>query len=1006
MKIIEISFTNINNLKGSHKVSFDELPLKSAGIFAILGPTGSGKSTLLDVITLALFNKIPRFGKSISKNEMITQGSVLTHHTSEANACISYKINGQSYISKWSVSKTKKGKLKDYEMTLQTSDGQYLDLKKSEVPEKNEKIIGLKYDQFVKAIILSQGEFAKFLKADKNERGKLLENLTGTHIYRKIGEQVFLKHKEVKETVEAQLQRIEDIILLNEKERTELEGRIKDKEEEQTRLDTNIKALRKQKTTKENLNKLNANLQEKNKADKILNFRIEQFSSNNKKLEQHDKVLPLNADIVSYKETKNNTYKTNENLKRYKSELEAAQEGLHNTIQKMSRLTKEDVTKDNFKNVMTIFEDKVKDLVNARNTNKSKGEDLRKRINELKAEFSYPLDNHPEKALGDLELIEQKKSVLIRKAQISLEEDINIHVQRLKDLKASKENYQSLSTLSKAKSDLQNTIETKQEKTKELLPISENAKTMLKDLEIKLNDKIKIEELLQQQLEDALKIASLEEYRVSLKEGDACPLCGSADHPYTVHLPEKEQSGISKKIAAAKLATAQIRKEKSTLEQQRSSAIAKLELNRKDIAQHQEYNKNKQAEIQKLLEKYSELEDNLEAIDPRINQISDQINNLDAAIEAVREIKVINSLRKEYEALKAIIVSHKEIVAKKNLLYEGDNPTEECNNLQDNFNNFENSIQENTKAISRESADLVRADKLLALASAKLKPHLKDLEIPTIEELSELLLNEETLNSYKEEKVLLNNSRLRLNTEIENIRTEIKAHQNNDVSSFQLTEISDELEKKQIKRDNLIKEIQDILGKIKLDDEHRLKKKNKEEEINKLRSKLEQWHLLNKLIGDANGNKFANFAQGLTLQNLLVFTNKRLKHLSDRYILDKPASDSGPLRVVDQYQGNIERGVNTLSGGETFLISLALALSLSDMASRNVSLDSLFIDEGFGTLDQETLEIALNTLEKLQSESQKTVGVISHVEALKERIHVQIVMEKNAQGYSKLKIVS
>jgi len=76
------------------------------------------------------------------------------------------------------------------------------------------------------------------------------------------------------------------------------------------------------------------------------------------------------------------------------------------------------------------------------------------------------------------------------------------------------------------------------------------------------------------------------------------------------------------------------------------------------------------------------------------------------------------------------------------------------------------------------------------------------------------------------------------------------------------------------------------------------------------------------------------------------------------------------------------------------------------MASRNVSLDSLFIDEGFGTLDQETLEIALNTLEKLQSESQKTVGVISHVEALKERIHVQIVMEKNAQGYSKLKIVS
>ena len=160
---------------------------------------------------------------------------------------------------------------------------------------------------------------------------------------------------------------------------------------------------------------------------------------------------------------------------------------------------------------------------------------------------------------------------------------------------------------------------------------------------------------------------------------------------------------------------------------------------------------------------------------------------------------------------------------------------------------------------------------------------------------------------------------------------------------------------------------------------------------------------MNKIIGDATGNKFANFAQGLTLQNLLVFTNKRLLKLSDRYLLDQPGDD-GSLRVIDQYQGNIQRAVSTLSGGETFLISLALALSLSDMASRNVALESLFIDEGFGTLDQDTLDVALSTLEKLQSDSQKTVGVISHVEALKERISVQIKLSKNAQGYSKILI--
>ena len=163
--------------------------------------------------------------------------------------------------------------------------------------------------------------------------------------------------------------------------------------------------------------------------------------------------------------------------------------------------------------------------------------------------------------------------------------------------------------------------------------------------------------------------------------------------------------------------------------------------------------------------------------------------------------------------------------------------------------------------------------------------------------------------------------------------------------------------------------------------------------------------MMKKLIGDANGNNFANFAQGLTLQNLLVFANRRLKNLSDRYLLDK-TSQEDTLNVIDQYQGNIRRAVSTLSGGESFLISLALALSLSDMASKTVSLDSLFIDEGFGTLDQETLEIAINTLEKLQSESQKTVGVISHVPALKERINVQIVLNKNPQGYSEIEIIS
>jgi exonuclease SbcC len=121
--------------------------------------------------------------------------------------------------------------------------------------------------------------------------------------------------------------------------------------------------------------------------------------------------------------------------------------------------------------------------------------------------------------------------------------------------------------------------------------------------------------------------------------------------------------------------------------------------------------------------------------------------------------------------------------------------------------------------------------------------------------------------------------------------------------------------------------------------------------------------------------------------------------------LDKPKEETESLFVIDTYQGNALRAVNTLSGGETFILSLALALALSDLASQNVSIESLFIDEGFGTLDPDSLDMALGMLERLQSESDKIIGIISHVEALKERISTQIRLFKNGSGLSTMEIV-
>ena len=158
---------------------------------------------------------------------------------------------------------------------------------------------------------------------------------------------------------------------------------------------------------------------------------------------------------------------------------------------------------------------------------------------------------------------------------------------------------------------------------------------------------------------------------------------------------------------------------------------------------------------------------------------------------------------------------------------------------------------------------------------------------------------------------------------------------------------------------------------------------------------LDELGYLNSLIGSADGAKFRKFAQGLTLNHLVYLANEQLNKLDGRYQLQCQQSDTLSLQVLDTWQGDSVRDTKTLSGGESFLVSLALALALSDLVSNKTSIDSLFLDEGFGTLDNDTLEIALVALDNLNA-SGKMIGIISHVEALKDRIDVQVKVEKQS----------
>lgn len=171
--------------------------------------------------------------------------------------------------------------------------------------------------------------------------------------------------------------------------------------------------------------------------------------------------------------------------------------------------------------------------------------------------------------------------------------------------------------------------------------------------------------------------------------------------------------------------------------------------------------------------------------------------------------------------------------------------------------------------------------------------------------------------------------------------------------------------------------------------------------LEKQKTECDRWERLHVLIGSSDGKKFRNFAQGLTFELMVAHANRQLQKMSDRYILVRDNSAPLELNVIDNYQAGEIRSTKNLSGGESFIASLALSLGLSSMASRNVRVDSLFLDEGFGTLDEDALETALETLSGLQQEG-KLIGIISHVLALKERIGTRIQVEAGSSGRSSL----
>lgn len=271
------------------------------------------------------------------------------------------------------------------------------------------------------------------------------------------------------------------------------------------------------------------------------------------------------------------------------------------------------------------------------------------------------------------------------------------------------------------------------------------------------------------------------------------------------------------------------------------------------------------------------------------------------------------------------------------------------------------------------------------------------------------LMDEQTLTQLEQLKQNLENQRRQAQTLVTQTAETLAQHQQHrpdDGLALTVTveQIQQELAQTHQKlRENTTSQ-GEIRQQLKQDADNRQQQQTLMQQIAQMTQQVEDWGYLNSLIGSKEGDKFRKFARGLTLDNLVHLANQQLTRLHGRYLLQRKASEALEVEVVDTWQADAVRDTRTLSGGESFLVSLALALALSDLVSHKTRIDSLFLDEGFGTLDSETLDTALDALDALNA-SGKTIGVISHVEAMKERIPVQIKVKRStAQATANWKV--
>ncbi len=954
MKILAIRLKNLTSIEGTVEVDFRTEPLHSAGIFAISGPTGAGKSTLLDALCLALYDKAPRFATSVENvnladvgDNQINQSDVrnlLRRGTSDGYAEVDFLgIDGRRYRSRWSVRRTR-NKING-SLQPQTLEVKELDTEKEFQGTKKELLI-----QLVELVGLTYEQFTRTVLLAQNDFATFLKSkgAAKAELLEKLtGTGVYSR---ISQEVYARNKAAQEEVTLIQNRMNVIE--LMPEEE--------LLALQKEKEL--SIEKRAAGIkllaEQNEQLNVVRSLKIQEELWKKKQQEEQEEQARekvLQGALASQEE----------GLVHFKAQWEAIQPDLKKARQLDVQIQSQQSSYIQSQQILQAANRQVAE------------QEQKMRVAAEQLQVSYSSLNRLLSHVGIEEALQlEQVEEILRQEESKLAAATSTNEERLLRL-----NSFGYPLLAEEQVKLQKEL-TRQQNIRQLTETQTKAKTEIERLEKEVANCLK--QLTEQ--ETALKVTQrlyenarmavgkdVKALRRQLQEGEACPVCGSTAHPY--HQKQEVVDTLFRSIE-------QEYNVASTNYQQMNNRSIALQ---RDLA-HQKTVDGQIAEQLAALYKAGIEAGNEEQIQHRLAELAKCIleyRNLYAEWQLGDE--EIKKMRAHCEALRENVslcrlAMQKVSSAKEQLVILQNAASAELKRFEVIEKALNVLRQERSQLLKGKSADEAEA------AVAKRE---KELNL--------------ALEKARKEVEAVHNRLSGLQGEMKQIALAIGELQEQ-YKKIESPELLPEIIKKQQEENlNIERALSTMEARLLQQAKNKLTVEQIAKELAEKQTVAERWAKLNKLIGSADGAKFKVIAQSYTLNLLLLHANQHLSYLSKRYKLQQ-VPDTLALQVIDCDMCDEIRTVYSLSGGESFLISLALALGLSSLSSNNLKVESLFIDEGFGSLDAESLRTAMEALEQLQMQGRK-IGVISHVQEMSERISVQVQVHKKVNGKSVLTVV-